>query len=159
MARSPFSLYRRRTTYKSRYTCYVQFRDRETHRYCNGRSIARLVDLLELDPEEYPATSKAAARQVAEHWLAHNESLTPRKEPTLGDYCFAFWDWGNSEYVQAQPLRNKSIGKEHVVTNQSYIRRLLIWTLPVLVDIRLSLLQIIQGGEHDRAATVISSRA
>jgi hypothetical protein len=33
------------------------------------------------------------------------------------------------------------------------------WTLPVLVDIRLSLLQIIQGGEHDRAATVISSRA
>jgi hypothetical protein len=60
MARSPFSLCKRKTAYASRRSYYVRFRHPETHQHITGRSIARLVELMDLDPGEYAATSKAA---------------------------------------------------------------------------------------------------
>ncbi len=119
-------MYKRRTSRSSRSVYYDQFRNIETGLYCSGRSIGRLVDLLGLDPREYPATSKASARQVAELWLSEGRSTVAQREATLGDYCLAFWDWEKSDYVKGRHLRDKSIGKEYVATSQSYIRRLLI---------------------------------
>ena len=126
MARSPFSLYKRKTAHASRRSYYVQFRHPETHHYITGRSIARLVELLGLNANEYPATSKAAARLVAEEWLKEHGPIEARHERGLGEYCLAFWDWDTSAYIKNCRLRNKSIGKEYVTTNASYIRRYLI---------------------------------
>jgi len=126
MARSPFSLYKRRSRYAGRSTYYVQFWDAASKQYAVGRSINCIIEELELDPKLYPSHSKAAARLVANTWVAAGKSITRKKEVLLGDYCLTFWDWDNSPYIKAQRLRQKSIGKEYVQTSLSYIKRFLL---------------------------------
>jgi hypothetical protein len=46
-------------------------------------------------------------------------------ETRFSDYCAKFWDWGRSDYIRGLKLRGKSIGREYVGTNSSYIKRFL----------------------------------
>jgi integrase len=125
MARSPFSLYKRRGRYAGHTCYYVQFWDPEHRKYMVGRSINGLIEELNLDPKQYPSNSKAAARMVANLWLSSGKPYTKKKDMLLGDYCLTFWDWEKSPYIKSQKLRQKSIGKEYVQTSLSYIKRFL----------------------------------
>jgi hypothetical protein len=87
MARFPFSLYRRPSPQKPGYTYYVQLWNRETKKYDSGKSVARLIEELELDPTIYNATSKSSARLVILEYLKSGITQKPRnKTPLFVDY-------------------------------------------------------------------------
>ena len=69
MARSPFSLYRRRRSGATVFAYYVQFWDPQVAAYSTGHSIERLRDALHLDPHNYSHSRKSDAKLVALLWL------------------------------------------------------------------------------------------
>lgn len=125
MARSPYSLYKRRGSRQCKYVYYVQFRDPLTHRFATGRSVGRLADILGISTVEWPPSSKAGARYIADAWLAGKSTRPLPSEPLLGEFCLNFWDWDASEYVKTLRASKRGIGKGYVTTNYSYISRFL----------------------------------
>jgi len=123
MARYPFSLYKRHRSGASDYSYYVQFWNPETSSYSSGRSVERLREDLELDPGLYSPKKKSDARLIVEAWISKNGTRRTTKESRFGDYCLAFWDWSTSTYIRSIKLRGRTIGKEYVNNNHSYIKR------------------------------------
>jgi integrase len=123
MARYPFSLYKRRRSGATDYSYYVQFWNPETSSYSSGRSVERLREDLDLDPELYSPKKKSDARLIVEAWISKTGNRRTIKEPRLGEYCLDFWDWNASTYIRSIRLRGKTIGKEYVSNNYSYIKR------------------------------------
>ncbi len=126
MARFPYALYKRRSSTNARFSYYVQFWDPEGRVYLTGRSVERLRELLSLDSAMYSATKKPDSRLIAQAWLEKYGVEKRVKEIQFGDYCLQFWDWEQSSYIRALRLRGRSIGKEYVMSNHSYIKRYLI---------------------------------
>jgi integrase len=123
MARNSFSLYKRRIPGSTGFIYYAQFWDVEAKRYRSGRSVEKLRELLDMDSCSYSPTKKADARIIAQTWIAKNGIPTATKEQRLGMYCLSFWDWETSTYIRGLRLRGRTIGKEYVGNNYSYIKR------------------------------------
>ena len=97
MVRSAFSLSKRPTHKKGKYTYYVQFRDLEKNKYLTAKSVAVLLYETDLDPEQYPPSQRTAADFIVRTWMqTHSPFLHKKREKTVSEYCLTFWDYGKS---------------------------------------------------------------
>jgi hypothetical protein len=143
MARKPVSVFKRPMSKKGRYRYYIQLWDQALGACSTPRSAASIIQELDLDPDEYPSTSRTGALLIGQKLLARGKAHTNRSEILFADFCAEFWDWNSSSYIKGKQARGQRIGKEYVDHNAAYVRNYLRPAFPSLKlgDVRAFMLE------------------
>ncbi len=132
MARKPVSVYKRPMSRKGRFRYYVQIWDEATCSYVMHRSADSLVVELNLDPKQYPSTSRTGALLIGQEYLKRRHERPVTEDPNYVEYCTQFWDWERSPYIKGKLARGQCIGREYVSHNASYIKNYVCKAFPTL---------------------------
>lgn len=132
MARKPVSVYKRPMSRKGRFRYYIQIWDEATNSYVMHRSADSLVVELNLDPKQYPPTSRTGALLIGQEYLNRRHERPATDDPLYTEYCADFWDWDKSPYIRGKLARGQRIGREYVSHNAAYVKNYLYKAFPAL---------------------------
>lgn len=131
MARSPFSLLKRHYSSSRGYVYYLRRWLPSEKRYGVAKSASVIAEELGVDTEEWPPSSKAGAKHIAELWLSSTgNGSSPNKY--VWEYCLEFWDWDNSNYIQGKIAREQRIGRSYCNTSFKWIETYIKTRIPFL---------------------------
>ncbi len=115
---------------KKNYVWYVQFKNNETGKYSNAKSIDRLAQ--ELGDNPHHITKRPEAESIARRAIqAGLDGNTKTENPLFRDYLEGFWDFETSKYIKTQNKKKEgSIHRDYARNMESNIKNHVIPFLP-----------------------------